>query len=132
MDSEKKRVQLATIIRNKLGALIDADYVLYGLPNYRNEGDVLIWQGTLDFLETIPHKCLDYCFYDQYGFKDIPEDVIILIIGGGYFGDIWRKAWENVVNFVKNYPDNKIIFLPQSIWYESEDCLNDDRETLSV
>lgn len=131
MEFTQIKKNLSNQIDRQLTSLITSDYVLWGLPNYRNEGDVMIWQGTLDFLETIPHRCTDAQFYDEYRFIPLPKDTVILIMGGGYFGDLWRKAWEYVVNTICQYPDNPIVILPQSIHYQSEETLFSDKELLS-
>ena len=38
-------------IESSLLALIDSDYHLLEVPYYANVGDMLIWQGELDFFE---------------------------------------------------------------------------------
>ena len=48
--------KLKLLIEKELTPLIDGDYALIDVPNYRNIGDNLIWKGELDFLNTIPFK----------------------------------------------------------------------------
>ena len=79
---------LKELIRKELASRIDADYVLWGLPYHTNIGDTLIWEGELEFLKSIPHKCLGTCGWNEYAFEPLKEDTIILIHGGGYFGDV--------------------------------------------
>ena len=44
---------------------------------------------------------------------------IILITGGGFLGSLWLyNGEENVRNILKEYPDNKVIILPQTIYFE--------------
>ncbi len=131
MEFNAIKQRLSDLIDTSIRPLISGDYVFWGLPNYRNEGDVLIWQGTREFLGTIPHRCIGTHFYDEYQYQELPKDTVILIFGGGYFGDTWRRAWEYVVNTVSLYPDNPIVFLPQSIHYQSEELLTHDREMLA-
>lgn len=131
MDFNLKKEELSRLIDQCLTPLITGDYVLWGLPNYRNEGDVLIWQGTLDYLKGIPFRCLGTHRFDEYIYIPLKKDTVILIFGGGYFGDTWRSSWEKVVNTLVLYPDNPIVLLPQSIHYESAILLSKDRDKLS-
>lgn len=50
--------------------------------------------------------------------KIIRERDTILISGGGYLGNLWMECGEsNVRAIVSEFPNNKIIILPQSIYY---------------
>lgn len=111
--------------------LITSDYVLWGLPYYINPGDTLIWQGTLDFLKECKYRCLGTCGWDEYRHIPLRKDTVILILGGGYFGDVWRNAWNSVMETITEYPDNPIILLPQSIYYENQDLAMKDSSSLS-
>lgn len=131
MKSSEKILQLKSIIEKSLTPLINGDYVLYGLPYYTNIGDTLIWEGELEFLNTIPHKCVGSCGWNDYPITQLNKDIVILITGGGYFGDVWRNAWENVLAGIQNFKENRIIFLPNSIFYNDVSVLNADVRYLS-
>lgn len=128
---DKKR-QLEEKIESSLLPLIDNDYVLYGLPYYKNIGDTLIWNGELNLLKKVPYKCVGTCSWDSYPQTKLPGNVIILITGGGYFGDVWRDAWKAVLDGIKPNRHNKIIFLPNTIYYENESIREADSEYLST
>ena len=85
---------------------IDGNYILCGLPNYSNIGDMLLYQGTIDFLKKVKYRCIDRCFYNDYNFSHVKIDTIFIIMGGGYMGDTWRSAWESVVKLIERFPDN--------------------------
>ena len=131
MTQEAKVRQLSDLIDEQLLPLIDHDYVLYGLPNYANIGDLLIWEGILVFLKKVPFKCKGVCFWDEYPTNPSAGDSIILIQGGGYFGDIWRKAWMHVLDGIRPYRNNKIIILPMSIYYEDDAYRRADADYLA-
>lgn len=131
MNRKDKIIDLQLIIKRELAPLITNDYVLWGLPYYSNIGDTLIWEGELEFLKSIPHKCIDTCGWDGYRIKPLSKDTVILITGGGYFGDVWRMAWDNVMNTIEYYPDNPIIILPNTIFYQSKDIMRNDAERMS-
>lgn len=131
MNKKEKIKELQTIIRREVTPLITSDYVLWGLPYYPNIGDTLIWEGEIEFLKAVPYKCLDTCGWDGYRFKPLGEDVTILITGGGYFGDVWRKAWDNVMDTIEHYPNNRIVILPNTIFYNDADMMRSDAKRLS-
>jgi len=69
-------------IRDTLTPLITHDYVLLDLPYYDNIGDTLIWEGTREFLKTLPYKCLYYASKDSFRYRELPSEAIILLSGG--------------------------------------------------
>ena len=114
---EKKR-ELEAILYKEVLPLIDRDYVLYGLPYYNNVGDTLIWNGEIELLKKAPHKCRGVCAWDKYPKSSLPDDLMILVTGGGYFGDLWRRAWQEVLDGLKPNKNHRIIIMPCSIFYE--------------
>ena len=131
MNSIDKIQQLKELLRQKLLQLIDQDYVLYGLPYYSNIGDTLIWEGTIDLLKGSSYKCKSVCGWSDYPQKRLPKEQTILIEGGGYFGDVWRHGWEIVLNELSLNKENKIILLPNTIWYNDPKILERDQHLLS-
>ena len=112
--------------------LITSDYVLWGLPYYDNPGDTLIWEGALNLLRKCKYRCVGTCGWNDYRHVPLRKDIVILIIGGGFFGDVWRKAWDIVMNTVTLYPDNPVVILPQSIYYNNIQIAYDDASRLSA
>lgn len=56
----------------------------------------------------------------KYVKSRISDDFIILISGGGYMGSLWMEFGENNIrNIIEDYPDNKIVILPQTMFFES-------------
>lgn len=126
MTPQEKVKQLRDLTVARLQPMIDNDYVLLDLPYHSNVGDVLIWQGELDFLSNLPYKCINQKAYYTDLLVDIPQDVIILMHGGGNFGDLWRMHQEYRLKVIRRYPEHKIIILPQSVHYDSEKLLRED------
>lgn len=127
----KQRIlELRTMIDEALLPLINSDYVLWGLPYYINPGDTLIWEGTLSLLKGCRKKCLGTCGWDEYKYVPLDKSVTILIMGGGYFGDLWRGGWQPVMDTITRYPDNPIVILPQSIHYDNEQTASEDASRL--
>lgn len=108
-----------------MGPLITSDYYLLEVPTHTNVGDYLIWQGEIDYLSTLPYKCLGMHSSVTFRFDDIDSDAVILLNGGGSFGDVWPESMEFKLNVVMRYPDNKIVFFPQSVHFQ--DCVTEKR-----
>jgi len=111
---------------HELAALITNDYILLDLPYFTNVGDVLIWQATLDVLKKINHKCLYSASIETYVKPQIAKDVIVVFMGGGNFGDLWFRHQTFRHRVLTDFPDNPILQLPQSVFFESDKNLNDD------
>ena len=131
MNTIDKIEQLQGLIKEALTPLIDSDYWLLEVPYYPNVGDTLIWQGELDFLSTLPYKRKGMQSYFTEIPMNIPKDEIILLQGGGNFGDIWPLPQEYRMHVVQQYPDNKIVFFPQTVWFEHEENMKECAEALS-
>ncbi len=117
---------LGDFIRKSLTPLIPHDYVLLDLPYYSNIGDLLIWQGTEDFLKELPGSNIGRHSQKTFNFRSLPKDCTILLLGGGNFGDIWRLHQDFRLKVIQTYPDNRILILPQTIYYESDDIFVKD------
>ena len=132
MTALQKTIELKKIIGEKITPLITSDYVLLGLPYHSNIGDSLIWEGAETFLKTTPYKCLYTASVHSYNPDyQIPQNVIILINGGGSFGDLWRHNTRFWLYLVQKHPNNKIIILSQSIFYKDKKMLNEDAEVFA-
>ena len=105
-------------IKDTLTFLLDNDYIFIDLPYYSNIGDSLIWKGTETLLASLPHKCLYRASCKTFRHIDISENVIIIMMGGGNWGDLYLIHNEFRKRIVQSYPNNKIIILPQTVYYE--------------
>lgn len=117
-------------IEKELLPLITGDYVLLDLPYYTNIGDVLIWQGTEELLKYVRHKCLYKTSYDNYKTQHLKDDSVILMQGGGNFGDLWRVHQEFRLKIIEEFPSNRIVVLPQSVYYEENKVFENDMSIL--
>lgn len=106
--------------------IVTNDYVFLDLPNYANVGDVLIWEASLQLLKKMRHRCLYSCSIETYKKPRIKKDTILLFSGGGNFGDLWERHQEFRHQVMEDFPENPIVQLPQSVWFEKEDNLKKD------
>lgn len=109
-------------IKNKLQPYINSDYVLFDIPNHRNIGDQLIYQGELDFLKQLPFKCLDKSSVSFHFNPKVDADTILLH-GGGNFGDLYPYHQQFREKIVSDYPDKRIVLFPNSVQFESHENL---------
>lgn len=97
---------------------ISKECIYLDLPYYLNIGDTLIWDGTEEFLNKNNIKCLYKASCDTYKKRQVSSDTTILLQGGGNFGDLWLKHQDFRHKIVKEYPNNKIVILPQTVYYK--------------
>ena len=115
--------ELKNIIRERLTPYINNDYIFIGLPYYDNIGDILIWEGTEQFLKDIPYKCLMKSSIETFDNPELSPETIILLQGGGNFGDIWFEHQDFRLKVIQKYKKNPIVILPQSVYYiDKEIC----------
>ena len=95
---------------------------LAGYPDHWNVGDAAIWWGTRRILNAIGVS-VDYAC-DPWSYKPaalrtaVPEGPI-LILGGGNLGDAYRHEQSLRERILVDFPERRIIQLPQSIWFAS-------------
>ncbi len=130
-DNLLKIKQLGDLITEKLTPLIDKDYVLLDVPNHRNTGDNLIWEGELEFLKSLPYNKLYGANHSCYDRNKVPSDSIILLHGGGNFGDLYRSSQNLKLQVVEEFKNQRIIIFPQTVFYKNEDNFKNDMKFFS-
>jgi pyruvyl transferase EpsO len=92
------------------------------IPMYDNVGDLLIYLGTLAFLKennvNIHYKAGKGKRFIR--FSKINECDVILLQGGGNFGDLYPDFQKYRETIVEKFKDKIIIQLPQSIHFSSD------------
>ncbi|GGY80187.1 polysaccharide pyruvyl transferase family protein [Marinobacter zhanjiangensis] len=118
-------------VRKKIRPLIPekSKVALLDFPNHGNVGDAAIWLGEVNFLkEELQDVKIIHVSEKSLIKRESPsfsKDTILLINGGGNFGDLWPSHQEHRELVIRNYPDNKVIQLPQSIYFQEEKNLRD-------
>lgn len=110
-------------IDNELGKIIKGKCCLIDIPTHRNIGDLLIWQGEMDFIKEHNIDLKFYTSIDSFIPEQITSDMTILLHGGGNFGDIWEKHHNFRKEFIPKFKDNKIIIFPQTTHFINNDEL---------
>lgn len=128
---EIKISELRQEIACRLKPLLSERVIIADAPYYDNIGDVLIWQGTLDFLHEFGFKLLKCYGAGFFSFPKLDKDITILLMGGGNFGDLWRGLQDIRLEIIARYPENRIIMLPQSICYQTPGLINKDADLMA-
>lgn len=63
-------------------------------------------------------RCLYGSSWETFVPQRLSKDTVILMHGGGNWGDLWRVHQEFRLRIMEEYPENPIIVLPQSVYYE--------------
>ena len=114
-------------IDEALGPLVPAlqakPYALLDFPDYGNIGDSAIWQGNIAWLKRRVLAAPVYtcrCYVDLAEMKAKMPDGVILLQGGGNFGDIWPQHQSFRDAVLDAFPGRPVVQLPQSIHYGDE------------
>ncbi|WP_300599658.1 polysaccharide pyruvyl transferase family protein [Niabella sp.] len=128
MNDEAILKMLGSKIQNGLQSLIDDDFSWLDVPFHKNIGDSLIACGTAAFLKALPsrllYKASNIFFNDSY----LPHRGIILMHGGGNFGDLWPSHHRFRTGIIAQRTRQRIVVLPQTVWYQDKKNLQADKE----
>jgi pyruvyl transferase EpsO len=106
-------------------------YVDY--PVHANIGDLLINLGSERFFTDQQIQ-----IWRRYNIFDFPEtidgidkNIVFLLHGGGNLGDIWPSHQLLRERILRQYPKNRIIFLPQTAFYGSAESERKGVQTMA-
>lgn len=131
MTNIEKIEELRTEIRRQLEPLLGGRKCIFlDAPYYSNIGDVCIWDGARNFLRQIDANIIaTHSVFWEPGQKLDPQ-IVIVLNGGGNFGDLYRVCQDFRIKVIETYPDNRIIMLPQSVWYEDVTLIAKDAASM--
>ncbi len=96
-------------------------------PQYNNLGDHAIALSSVEWLqENFPEysvvdiTCNYYKNLKKTFSRFLNEDDVICITGGGFMGDMWMTAENMVRDIICSYRNNKIIVMPQTVYFQSD------------
>lgn len=101
--------------------LHNQSFVYFDLPVHDNVGDLLIMEGTFQFFKD--YSLTPRIIGSAYSSLDcINSDDVIVLHGGGNLGDLYPLHQSLRQKIIERFPDNKIIVLPQTIYFSSEEA----------
>ncbi|MBN6710004.1 polysaccharide pyruvyl transferase family protein [Haemophilus haemoglobinophilus] len=120
-------------LKNKLAVINDLivdknDVFYFDYPLHLNVGDLLIYHGTKQFFAdnqiNIRLERSVRSFSLSEAKKLITPNTTILCHGGGNFGDLYRVCQRLRETLIKEFPNNRIIVMPQSVHFSTNEKLN--------
>ena len=100
-------------------------YALLDYPAYPNVGDSAIWLGALEAFRLLGAAPPAYtCCVSTYHAGRIRRRVgagPIFLTGGGSFGDLYPHHQQLRERVVRDFPDRKVVQLPQAIHFDRAD-----------
>jgi len=100
---------------------------LLDFPNHPNVGDSAIWLGEYMFLQQNGYRENLYLgeinTYSKDDLSGFIGNGTILLHGGGNIGDLWPKHQLFREQVISDFPDNRIIQLPQSVCFREDASL---------
>ena len=112
-----------------------APVALLDFQDHGNVGDSAIWLGQLAALRARgiarPRYVATCATYDPLELRRVMDEGVILLGGGGNFGDVWPRHQELRERVLHDFPERRIVQLPQSIEFRSDAALNAARRIIA-
>ena len=115
-------------LKNRLEEILDYikdknDVIYLDYPFHLNVGDLLIFQGAIQFFKENKVKIKIYRSVEDYNIKEIKKHITpnttILCHGGGNFGDIYKSHQKLREEIAVHFKENVIIVLPQTAFFSN-------------
>jgi len=126
------RVEIQTVLRPLLPP--GSRYVHLAPPNHVNPGDSAIWLGERRCFKDLGVRSVAASHVRRY-WRDEVEALgrrDILLAGGGNFGDLWPDVQAFRERVISDFPDRRIVQLPQSIHFRERSNLERARRIIET
>ncbi|MGR5322124.1 polysaccharide pyruvyl transferase family protein [Vibrio sp. DNB22_19_1] len=112
----------------KIAELLKGVSVSYiDIPSHYNTGDLLIYLGTECFFSKYNIDVQYRAIQSSINKSSIAKTDVIIVHGGGNFGDLYLKHHRVRERFLLEFAHKKIIFMPQSIHFKDEANIEETR-----
>ncbi len=118
MDDLKHQLSDLTAALPRERPLVYLDY-----PVHLNFGDILIMRGTERFFADHGYRVIERAGYMNFtaaARRAVPADALIVLHGGGNFGDLYPVHQRFREAVVRQFPHHPIVQLPQTVHFSSE------------
>ena len=115
-------------IKFEIFRLLGGRHVVISSPEHGNLGDQAITIAQNEILKSLKIKYFEVAMKEREDFiyymaQRNYKDIVFLVQGGGNFCNQWSDYY-NIRNVVRNFPNNKIIIFPQTIYWIKADMCN--------
>lgn len=97
---------------------------LLDFPWHSNPGDAAIWKGQTIALAALGHRLVYTAtngnFEQNRLDRLLPDDGVVLLHGGGNFGDLWPRVHAHRESIMQLLRDRPIVQLPQTVHFDDE------------
>ncbi|MEB6335159.1 polysaccharide pyruvyl transferase family protein [Serratia rhizosphaerae] len=102
-----------------------SEIIYLDYPLHLNVGDLLILKGAEQFFKENDYKVITrHSDHTSMNFVEktdsIPEHVVIVLHGGGNFGDLYPAHQRLREAVVKKYRNNQVVILPQTVHFKDK------------
>ena len=106
---------------------VERPVVYLDYPVHLNFGDILIMRGTERFFAQHGHRVIarhGYMNFTARAREQVPRDAVVVLHGGGNFGDLYPVHQRFREEIVQSFPHNRIVVLAQSVHFSSPEELD--------
>jgi pyruvyl transferase EpsO len=92
-------------------------------PVHLNFGDILIMRGTERFFADYGYRVIERTGYMNFTAarrRAVPPNAVIVLHGGGNFGDLYPVHQHFREAVVRQFPEHPIVLMPQTVHFQSE------------
>ena len=114
-------------LKHKLAAItrvlpVERPVVYVDYPVHLNFGDILIMRGTERFFADYGYRVVDRAGYMNFSAarrRAVPAEAVIVLHGGGNFGDLYPVHQHFREAVVRQFPEHPIVLMPQTVHFQS-------------
>lgn len=137
----ESRQEAIARLRKSISATLDplipagSACALVDFPNHPNVGDSAIYLGELAYLYRrgcSVRYVSDWETYDRDALRRALPTGVILIHGGGNFGDLYPRHQQLRQALLRDFPDRRIVQLPQSVHFDDPAAWEASRAVFSA
>lgn len=116
-------------ITDQIKPLIDdLPFALLDFPDHSNVGDSAIWLGETEFFADHARRPSYVSKLKSHVSNQMEQAIgqgTIFLHGGGNFGTIWKSHQDFRIELLSRFPDQRIIQLPQSIYFDNFEAVEE-------
>jgi exopolysaccharide biosynthesis predicted pyruvyltransferase EpsI/glycosyltransferase involved in cell wall biosynthesis len=109
---------------------------LFDWPNYANAGDHFIWLGEkVLFKNRLGCRVLYECSLNQLDLLRVarlPPETVLVMHGGGNFGDLYDHHQRFREAIVAVFPDRRIVFMPQTVHFVDRERMEQSARRMTL